>query len=277
MSTSPVRPSGPKRVLDIERALSWAYREELPKRQRRLAFENAVDRPRMQPSPLARMMALATPIDSWSRHPGFPAALEDAHPDALAIESAVHRLWQADLIPDPAEYASELVRLVSDLDQYGRAAVGRLVELVMTSAKLADRPPIPDAPRPGPLTSPVNGQIAVRQLLGPSEGQRDGSGGPAKAIREVPAKAIRKNEYRKGAYCPLRWFPNPASIVRERAEYLAWWLALEWLAAELCEVDSLIITPPSAPRRPWAEPEPGPGEGRILSDLRDAATAGRRA
>src|SRR5215204_2644591 len=73
MSTSPVRPSGPKRVLDIERALSWAYREELPKRQRRLAFENAVDRPRMQPSPLARMMALATPIDSWSRHPENPA------------------------------------------------------------------------------------------------------------------------------------------------------------------------------------------------------------
>src|SRR5215210_4078120 len=136
MSTSTLRPSDSKqRVLDIERALSWAYREELPKRQRRLALENAVDAPRMQPSPLAWMMALATPIDSWSRHPGFQAALEDAHSDALAIQSAVHRLGKAGLVPDPAEYASELAGLVLDSGQYGRVAVGRLAELVMTSAK----------------------------------------------------------------------------------------------------------------------------------------------
>ena len=35
--------------LDIEAALSWAYRQELPKRDHRRAFENAIEGPRLQP------------------------------------------------------------------------------------------------------------------------------------------------------------------------------------------------------------------------------------
>ena len=41
-------------------------------------------------------------------------------------------------------------------------------------------------------------------------------------IRQLPAKASRKGVYPTGAHCPLRWLPDPASVVRERAEYLAW-------------------------------------------------------
>jgi len=207
MTSSPVRSSAPKRVLDIEKALSWAYREELPKRERRLAFENAIYGPRLQPSPLARTLALATPIDCWSGGPDLRGDSEDADPDALAIEAAVHQLGAADLALDPSEYAGELIGLVPDPGQYGQAALSRIMEAVM--AKLGARPPVPDAPR----------------MTG--------------------AKAIRKNVYRNEVHCELRWFPKPASVVSERAAYLAWWLALEWLAGELQGLDSLIISAPS--------------------------------
>src|SRR4051794_28964794 len=206
MTSSPVRSSDQKRVLDIEKALSWAYREELPKRDRRLAFGNAVDGPRLQPSPLARMLALATPIDSWSGAPDLRRDLEDADPDALAIEAAVHELGAADLTLDPAEYAGELIRLVPDPDQYGQAALSGIMKVVMVRAKLAAAPPVPDAARPGPVPSPKNGRPTLRLA---SEGASNGTG--AKGIREV--KAIRKDVYRTGVYCPLRWFPNPASVV----------------------------------------------------------------
>src|SRR4051794_1138977 len=181
MTSSPVRSSDQKRVLDIEKALSWAYREELPKRDRRLAFGNAVDGPRLQPSPLARMLALATPIDSWSGGPDLRRDLEDADPDALAIEAAVHQLRAADLALDPSEYAGELIGLVPDPDQYGQAALSGIMEAVRVQAKLGAPPPIPDAPRPAPVRSPINGRPILRS--GPGNGTGTG------AIREV--KAIR--------------------------------------------------------------------------------------
>jgi hypothetical protein len=227
MTSSPVRSSAPKRVLDIEKALSWAYREELPKRERRLAFENAIDGPRLQPSPLARTLALATPIDCWSGGPDLRGDSEDADPDALAIEAAVHQLGAADLALDPSEYAGELIGLVPDPGQYGQAALSRIMEAVRVSAKLGARPPVPDAPRPRPPRSPINGRIILSSGTG------------------TGAKAIRKNVYRTEVHCELRWFPKPASVVSERAAYLAWWLALEWLAGELQGLDSLIISAPS--------------------------------
>jgi|SoiMethySBSTD1v2_1073268.scaffolds.fasta_scaffold4225870_2 hypothetical protein len=52
------------RQVNIEAALPWAYREELPKRDRRRARDNKIEGPRLQPSPLARMtgtMPASTP------------------------------------------------------------------------------------------------------------------------------------------------------------------------------------------------------------------------
>jgi hypothetical protein len=61
---------GARRVLDIEDAPRWAFRDELPKRAAggALAAGSTV-------SPMFRYADLGGRIDDWSREPGFPAAL----------------------------------------------------------------------------------------------------------------------------------------------------------------------------------------------------------
>ncbi len=115
-------------------------------------------------------------------------------------------------------------------------------------------------------------EIAVRQLS-----PRPNA---VPASTDLPTKAIRKDVYASGAYCGLQWSPDPKEIVRDRAEYLVWWLALAWLTGELQDLESRIIAPPGAPRRPWAEPEVQQ-RPIVLPDLQEqtrqpaAATKGR--
>src|SRR5258708_35261276 len=96
-----------KRYLDIEYALRWAYRDELPKQHappRRLGThtQERVWSPYTFPagypevSPSFREATGGGPsggyADGWSRDPGFPQALGEPHPDALTMEAAVKGL-----------------------------------------------------------------------------------------------------------------------------------------------------------------------------------------
>lgn len=235
--------------------------------------EVGYDGPRLQPSPLLRIVTLGTPIDAWARKPGFPVALGDPHPDALKIEAAVARLGGADLAHNPAEYGAELAGLVPEYDRYGKAALQRVAECVVIRAKLADRPNLGEAPTPSACTSPVNGKIAVRRLSPRQDA--------APASTDLPTKAIRKDVYAPGAYCGLQWSPDPKEVLRDRAEYLVWWLALAWLTGELQDLESRTIAGPAAPRRPWAEPKQHRAPV-VLPDLQEqtrqpaAATKGRK-
>jgi hypothetical protein len=78
-------PQHRRRLLDIEDALQWAFREELPKRSP--GGNVIVAGPSM--APMWRHGVVGAKIDNWSRDPGFPAALGDPHPDAIAIEGRV--------------------------------------------------------------------------------------------------------------------------------------------------------------------------------------------
>src|SRR5258707_971550 len=79
-----------KRFLDIEQALRWAYRDELPKRQHGGRYDSRD----LTAASMSRLAAAAAddeqPCDQ--REPGFPAALGDPHPDSIIIEAAVKRL-----------------------------------------------------------------------------------------------------------------------------------------------------------------------------------------
>src|SRR4051812_34003787 len=99
-----MRDQGKRRPLDVESALSWAFRHELPKRRKpeALAYLQAaghtsphVDHlaPAGFPSvcPMFKNAALGTSID-FPREPGFPASAGEPHPDALVIERAVAAL-----------------------------------------------------------------------------------------------------------------------------------------------------------------------------------------
>jgi hypothetical protein len=90
-----------KRFVDVEYALRWAYRDELPKRQHGGRFDSRSDLP--STSPMFRQ-AVSDDGREWSGEPGFPAAAGDPHPDAITIEAAVKALdaWQGHGFgPDP--------------------------------------------------------------------------------------------------------------------------------------------------------------------------------
>jgi hypothetical protein len=95
-----------KRFVDIEMVLRWAYRDELPKRERRATLPNIggerVWSPYLFPasygetSPMFREGVGSGPsggfVDGRSRDPGFPRALGRPHADALLVEAAVKDL-----------------------------------------------------------------------------------------------------------------------------------------------------------------------------------------
>src|SRR5213080_1009856 len=99
MPTSAVRL---RTVFDIEKALQWACRDELPKRK-----PDHSRAPGAWPSvsPMFSLAALGGRVDNWSREPGFPAALGDPHPDALALEAALLAIRPEDL--DISGFAAE--------------------------------------------------------------------------------------------------------------------------------------------------------------------------
>src|SRR5258708_38814561 len=91
MTTRQTTPA--KRFLDIEAALRWAYRDELPKRQHGGRYDTRNLTGMMSDPAGAELVRRdAQDDDDRCREPGFPAALGDPHPDSVVIESAVKHL-----------------------------------------------------------------------------------------------------------------------------------------------------------------------------------------
>ena len=89
-----------KRFVDIEYALRWAYRDELPKRQHGGSSWIAG-------TPLTPVRVNFSDIGEYfRREPGFPEAAGEPHPDAFLIEAAAKGLeaWRGHGFgPDPAQ------------------------------------------------------------------------------------------------------------------------------------------------------------------------------
>lgn len=233
-------PSG-RRLIDVEDAVAWAFRSELPKRG--AAESNGR-------SPLYSLQQLGCLIDQGNREPRLPAALGDPHPDALAIEQAVRALarfsgWSidgVDLAPD--------VGLEVDQPKALARAVRGMSGAVVVHGRMGNRP---RWGRPEFACGPdiaANGkprvQVTVTEI-------HEGAFGPVAETFTEPARATRGGRYPEGAYSPLAWRPAPQSIADERADYLAWWCALDQLARDLADrLATLAVLPPSAPAQPWA-------------------------
>jgi hypothetical protein len=281
-----------KRFVDIEFALRWAYRDELPKRHalpRRLGThtQERVWSPYTFPagypevSPSFREATAGGPsggyADGWSRDPGFPQALGEPHADAIVIEAAVKALeaWKGHGFgPDPAE--SGLMHGIDHMDidhvQAGMEAVAAMAGIVAVHARAATRPRW-SRKLPEPL--PDNGQNGKPRVLIDEtfvemvdrkgvyyEPTRDPEPGAITFTKAVPSPPIRAGLYRQGAYCPLVYRPSPAGVVAERAEYAAWRLGLEILAGELeGRLSAIAVLPPAAAWRPWCFDRGSAGEG----------------
>src|SRR5258706_8142314 len=130
-----------KRSLDIEAALRWAYRDELPKRQ----HGGRYDTRDLTAASMSRLVGAAAdderPADQ--REPGFPAALGDPHPDSIIIESAVKHLgdWAGHRFG-----ADRMGALTSDLPlaidpvPVGIEAIAAMSGTVTINARMATRP-----------------------------------------------------------------------------------------------------------------------------------------
>jgi hypothetical protein len=158
-----------KRFLDIEVALRWAYRDELPKRDRKTVLPpipgERVWSPYLFPagygetSPMFREGVGGGPsggyVDGWSRDPGFPRALGGPHVDALVIEEAVKELaafrghgFGAD---DPAGLTYGFEGLEIDHLQATVEAIGAMPGIIAVHARAGTRPTwSKDTPRPYP-------------------------------------------------------------------------------------------------------------------------------
>jgi hypothetical protein len=268
-----------KRFLDIEMALRWAYRDELPKRRH---GGDPIGIGSTFPSGIGLMFGAD---EAPARDPGFPAAVGEPHADALAIEVAVKGLstwWGHGFGPDPtaAGLMYGIDHMAIDHVAAGVEAVASMPAIVAVHARVGTRPltvlaggklrwrlfaspePLPDRGangKPKVLIDETFVEVLDRRgrvchveasKLDPQDWPDD----PITHTQPVPCAPIRAGRYREGAYCPLVYKPTPVGIVAERAEYAAWRMGLGLLHQALeGRLGSIAVLAPSAPWRPWAD------------------------
>ena len=238
-----------KRLLDIEDVLRWAFREELPKRRDEDGGTYMREYPSV--SPMFAMCALGGRVENFSREPGFPLAMGEPHPDALLVEAAVLELQEFAGHRFPAGPLGLLTNLPQDLDEHAAVAqaMEQLVDLVRIKARLGARPTFAASPIPAAI---VDSRGRPRVLILRTEMRADVEGRLRPHPVEQPCGAEGKDRYPKGAYCQLHW-DDPKSILIERAQYAAYWAALDLLAHRLAgKLASIGVLPTAAAQRPWA-------------------------
>src|SRR6266478_131412 len=226
MAAAPTLSKRPaKRFLDIETALRWAYRDELPKRQHGGRYDTRKLTGMMSDPAGAELVRRdAQDDDDRCREPGFPAALGDPHPDSIFIESAVKHLgdWAGHRFG-----AERMDALTSDLPLaidpvlVGIEAIAAMSGTVTINARMATRPKwSSDKPTARWMAGP-NGkpkvlldEIFVQVIDGRGRVFYEPAREPLApdAIFYTAAIACpptRKDLYRPGAYCPILWRPDP--------------------------------------------------------------------
>ena len=135
-----IRPAVPaKRFLDIEAALRWAYRDELPKRQ----HGGRYDTRDLTAASMSRLAAADDERSADQREPGFPAALGEPHPDSIIIESAVKHLgdWAGHRFgTDRMDALTSDLPLAIDPVLVGIEAIAAMSGTVTINARMASRP-----------------------------------------------------------------------------------------------------------------------------------------
>ena len=251
--------SGARRVWDIEDALQWVVCDELPK----LREEGGGDGASAYIHPMWRQGAFFSRIDNWHRPPGFPAAMGEPDPDALAIAAAVRNLDVARLdLRDTlityklaGEYSSAVL-----LEQARESVQSRIIAL----AAMKKRPQLDETVHLEKVVSST-GQPTVFRME--PQTVLDEAGAEVTELREVRTRPIRGGTYPEGAYCLYRETPTPAERALLRAEHAVWWIGLQYLARHLEAatvpgkdgpvrlLQRIGLRTPRAPQYPWIEGE----------------------
>lgn len=249
-------PDAQRRVWDIEEALHWVVNDELPK----LREETGGDSVSAYIHPMWRQGAFMSRIDCWNKPPGYPSAMGDPDPDALAIAAAVRDLNVDRLVLHDTlityglsgEYNSALLL---------ERARANARDSIIAWAALKKRPPLDETIHLERVLSST-GQPTVWRME--ERTHVDEAGVEVTTTHEVPTKLIRGGTYPNGAYCLYRQSPTPAEIAFARAEYAVWWIGMQYLARQLEAatvldknrkpvrlLQGVSLRTPRAPQYPW--------------------------
>lgn len=271
-----------RRVLTIEQALQWAYRQELPKA--RVDGSHNEGRVASAWDRLSRYAEYGTEIDVnpyGVLHDG--AAIGAPHPDALKIAAAVDALEGMVLqLPDdwqPFRDMGELGELgeaarIRALDQVSVVADGlRQLKteprrLILRFAMLRD---VPDwcAERPKIcFVAGANGKGKPKWFRLAKKLVEEGGRRVYREV-EVDGYDAKGGRPHPDAYRKTFLDPDPTDAATWRAEWQVYVTALELLVIELeGELESIDVRPSGHSLTPWEAPE---RLGRVLADLRAPA------
>lgn len=281
--TGPLQSGAPTasggRKVDIEQLLSWAFLDELPKRQISSA-DGIWER-------MAAYGSLGGINPDTSRFAGGGAQRYAQfglpHPDAEEIERAVTALGSA-AVDWTAHYetiAAELAALIDINGAHGRRSRYRAgaADSGFVFSQLHEHTHFGEFTYVSRADSGFKRGLRVKNVAG---GPRDviavNSVNVAALVHAHALKRTRpfwqhdapmplpaehkgrgvaligecrgKNLYTDGSYCPLRWSPSPLQIVLDRADYLLWHQALTTLSETLA-LSAHQATKPAAPAAPW--------------------------
>lgn len=236
-----------KRAITIEKLLTWAYREELAKRDfiETLGIGNSLKMGSM----------LGTHVSSGP--PQYYAELVGAgiHDDALTVEQAVKDLAGIKLVvPLPSILLSDFPDMKTDAAVAMSGYRLQLDGLVARMAQLSEAPDWrvepQDVPKRRVVTHPSSGaplwfiKRKVRLRAGTERWfeDREDDGYDHTGKRALP-----------GAYRKYWWDPDPRGIVDRRFDWLAWRLALDAIGESIStHLKAFLLDDAKKVSLPWS-------------------------
>lgn len=233
-----------RKVMPIDQALRWAYQQELSL----LGAEGI--------SPVATNWSVER-VDSGSNRNSWDSAIlaQYVSPDALEIHKWVQYLELPGWLAIDTDATGLLGSTYEPLAGRGyfEEALPKAANLVTVHARLGTIPDLSDHPMPVAVRHPANGTIPIKRAV--TRTGKTCSGGEVSYADQEEVRMARKSGrggfYPQGSYCEVKYFPDWDQVVQERAEYLVWWLALEWLSINLEHLERISVMPPDLPQRPW--------------------------
>jgi hypothetical protein len=273
-------------TMDIEAALRWAYRDELPKvgALNRDEMDGAGGGsflgPRREPATTTQAL-----IDMPTNCFGVlhqPGADRPPHPDAIMIGDAVGKLDEAVLdLPEDWKPLAEMDDLSPEVTRLVQVAVTKVRRDLQGDRRLYGLRPsfvvqryalsggAPDWRAIAPVVKIVSHQngkpryFVTRLVWSKTSDGRDVS-------HEVEEDGYDHTAHRPcgDAYRKLYLDPDPEPAIRARAEYELWHAALDALASDLApRLTAVRLTPTRRTARPWIEGEVAPSVLPSLSDM----------
>ncbi len=276
----------PKRSLDIEAALRWAFRDELPKREPCPIGASRMVRSLPQVASRAEVGETVTQrmMDRSSNRFGVVPDLAgggEAHLDAVLIGRAVEDLDSHEIgVPPDWRPLAEMDDLSPEVTRLIQAAVdaisadvssrtrlfGMKTSALVRRHALAGGAPVWDAQVPSvKVMSTPNGQpmwfVRRLQLSEAVDGRT-----VSEEVEENGYNPRSKRPY-GDAYRKTFLDPDPSEAILGRAEYEVWHAALDALCADLApRLSSIRLLPSRRAARPWLDGDMAPS---VLPDLSD--------